>query len=142
MRQLTTFSQLTDFSYGYNMRQAFASVLPESYRTRLQTTPAAREILPLRVASLVFQLAAFASALALVYFFVACRNVSMMEGVVFWEFAGLVIAGVMLNAAVCGVLAGIFDRYQARVVWLVPMLALVGGLKLHSAQQCRGAAER
>jgi hypothetical protein len=142
MRQLTTFSQLTDFSYGYNMRQAFASVLPEPYRTRLQTTPAARDALPLQVASLVFQLAAFASALALVYVFAAYRNVSMMEGVVFWEFAGLVIAGVMLNAAVCGVLAGIFDRYQARVVWLVPMLALVGGLKLHSAQQCRGAAER
>jgi hypothetical protein len=33
------------------------------------------------------------------------------------------LAGLVLNAAVCGVLSGPHDRYQARVVWLVPLLA-------------------
>ena len=38
----------------------------------------------------------------------------------------LVAAGVVGNAVVCGVLASPYDRFQARVVWLVPLLALTG----------------
>jgi hypothetical protein len=53
----------------------------------------------------------------------------------FWDFAGLVLAGVVLNAAVCGVLNGIYDRFQARVVWLVPLLALVCCFQLRTSQQ-------
>jgi len=33
----------------------------------------------------------------------------------------------LLNAAVCGILSSPVDRYQARVIWLVPLLALVIG---------------
>jgi len=35
---------------------------------------------------------------------------------------------VIANAAVTGVLANVEDRYQARVIWLVPLLAIVLGL--------------
>ena len=124
------------------MRKAFASGLPEPYRTRLQATLAAREALPLQAISYVFQLAAFASGLVLVYVFLAYGGASTTGGAGFREFAGLVIAGVMLNAAVCGVLSGIFDRYQARVVWLVPLLALVWGLQLLTSRRCLATAER
>jgi hypothetical protein len=37
--------------------------------------------------------------------------------------AVFVLAGIVLNAAVCGALSGPHDRYQARVAWLVPLLA-------------------
>ena len=37
----------------------------------------------------------------------------------------LVIAAVVANAAVCGILSGPFARYQSRLVWLVPLLALL-----------------
>jgi hypothetical protein len=47
----------------------------------------------------------------------------------------------MRNAAVCGVLSGVFDRYQARVVWLVPLLALVWGLQLLTSR-CLATAGR
>ncbi len=30
---------------------------------------------------------------------------------------------VVINAGVCGVLSGAFSRYQARIVWLIPMAA-------------------
>lgn len=36
---------------------------------------------------------------------------------------GLIVAGILLNAAVCGILSGPFARYQSRIVWLVPLLA-------------------
>jgi hypothetical protein len=37
--------------------------------------------------------------------------------------AGFVLAALLLNAAVCGALSGPHHRYQARVVWLLPLLA-------------------
>ena len=38
---------------------------------------------------------------------------------------GLILSAIIVNAAVCGVLSGVFARYQTRVVWLVPALALL-----------------
>jgi len=35
----------------------------------------------------------------------------------------LVLAGLVINAAVCAALAAPLDRFQARVVWLLPLLA-------------------
>ncbi len=35
------------------------------------------------------------------------------------------IAAVVVNAAVCGILSGPFARYQARIVWLVPLSAML-----------------
>ncbi len=35
----------------------------------------------------------------------------------------VMIAAVLINAAICGALSGTFTRYQARVVWLVPLAA-------------------
>lgn len=39
--------------------------------------------------------------------------------------AGLVGGAILANAAICGVLSGPFARYEARLIWLVPMLALL-----------------
>lgn len=41
-------------------------------------------------------------------------------------FGGVVLAGVVTNAAVCAALASSMDRFQARVVWLLPFLAVAG----------------
>ncbi len=38
-----------------------------------------------------------------------------------------VCAGVLLNAMVIGFLGSVHDRYQSRVIWLVPLAALVAG---------------
>jgi hypothetical protein len=37
-------------------------------------------------------------------------------------FAGLLV---FANAVICGVLSGVSDRYQARIIWLIPLVALV-----------------
>ena len=44
----------------------------------------------------------------------------------------LVLAALLLNAAICGVLSGPNDRYQARVAWLLPLMA--AGLMARSRQ--------
>ncbi len=35
------------------------------------------------------------------------------------------VAGIVANAAVCAILSGASDRYQARVIWLAPLAAVV-----------------
>ena len=37
---------------------------------------------------------------------------------------GLIVVGIFANAAVCVYFSGIIDRYGARVIWLLPLLAL------------------
>lgn len=37
---------------------------------------------------------------------------------------GLVVTGIVVNAGVCVYFSGIVDRYGARVIWLLPLLAL------------------
>jgi hypothetical protein len=39
--------------------------------------------------------------------------------------AATVVSAVLANAAICGVLSGVFDRYEARVLWLLPFAAVV-----------------
>lgn len=38
--------------------------------------------------------------------------------------AALLTAGLLGNAAVCAIFSGVADRYQARVVWLLPLFAI------------------
>lgn len=45
---------------------------------------------------------------------------------VFWSFGCLVFLGVVGNAFVCGGLASPYDRFQARVVWLIPYVVALG----------------
>lgn len=48
----------------------------------------------------------------------------------------LVVFAVLLNGAVCGAISGVFDRYQGRVAWLIPLFALAILI------QARGTAPR
>lgn len=43
---------------------------------------------------------------------------------------GLLLAGYVINAAVCGVLSGPFPRYQARVAWTIPLAAAIVAQRL------------
>jgi len=44
-------------------------------------------------------------------------------------FCLIVVSGIVLNAAVTGILSTPHDRYQARVIWLIPLLALLAALE-------------
>lgn len=42
----------------------------------------------------------------------------------FLWFTALVLIGVVGNGLICGILASPYDRFQSRVIWLVPLLAM------------------
>ena len=60
-------------------------------------------------------------------------------------FGLLLVAGVLINAAVCGALAGPYWRYQTRLIWLVPMAAILladrGPFRMNQGEGRRGASD-
>ena len=112
-RQLVRFG-LDDFVPGRG-----AAVNPEDYTfVYLPTVPAA-----------VWGLAGFSAAIrlvttaALVALALQLGRGRIRTGCPAWASTVLVLAALLLNAAICGVLSGPNDRYQARIVWLLPLVA-------------------
>lgn len=54
----------------------------------------------------------------------------------------MIVVALLANAAVCSMLSGVFGRYQARVTWLLPLLAIVAFLRfrLHRSGASRHGA--
>ncbi|MCB4822514.1 hypothetical protein [Roseicella aerolata] len=124
LRQVVTFD-LDDILYTPKRLDFFATYFPAelaqgSTTTLLQTRP---WIPPLHQAVIyaAAPLAAGAAGFALLRPGPAVRDPA-------WGQAGIlaliVVAGLLANAVVCGVLASPYGRFQARVVWLLPMVAL------------------
>jgi hypothetical protein len=63
--------------------------------------------------------AAFAASLAIIV--MLRRRMTKLEG------GALLVAavGLVSNAAICGIISGVADRYQARVAWVIPLLAML-----------------
>ena len=53
------------------------------------------------------------------------------------EIAAIAVAlvGLLANATVCGTLSGVTDRYQGRVIWVLPALALIIALRVWTDRQ-------
>ena len=58
------------------------------------------------------------------------------------QVAGLVVAGVATNALVCATAASWLDRFQSRVIWLLPFLALTVLAMAWSRRQADATAIR
>jgi hypothetical protein len=126
---LNTWAQFLDFSLSnFNYRSAFKDEMertfPETAMVQIRASLAYHQTFP----AITFT--------ALVYLFVICSLTylllvqlkmlpgrvmnSLMKRVFVWAFAGLV-----LNAAISGGISFAQQRYQARVVWIIPLVALL-----------------
>lgn len=75
---------------------------------------------------------ALATAYLIAWFVVSLRAPALREDHerrLFMAFSAVVLLGIVVNAAVCGVVSGPFARYQARVAWLLPALAIVAEMR-------------
>jgi hypothetical protein len=112
-----------EFNYNADQRNFLSTHIPEPYLVRMKNTRAWREAIPARALSLTTEIAVVLSiiylAMALVRAKISGRDRRSMLLV------AAVIAGVITNAAVCGAMSRPLDRYQARVIWLLPLAALL-----------------
>ena len=115
---------LSDFNYKPSLRAGFAGTLPAGAYAAQQQTRAFNEGWPIGALSLL-QAAAAIAALALigVYAVRPMRGSAAIEPSAALTLAILILVGVLANGMVCGALSTLYGRYQARVVWLLPLAA-------------------
>ena len=77
--------------------------------------------------------AALALALAFLLYLLLFRREAVLPE--FVAFAVFVLLTAVLNAAVTGALSGAYDRYLARVIWLIDFAALLGLYQLVQARR-------
>lgn len=62
--------------------------------------------------------------------------------VAFSTFLVICLAGLLANAVICGVLASPYDRFQARVSWLVALLAVISLVARHRSRDTTARYDR
>ncbi len=135
-----TVSQLGSFGldeFKYSGYEAFFErLLPPPYFEVMKNTKAWAGTLPTRflsTVSLIVTLASMVFTLFVVLWGIRTREGKCVElgsdsagseGAL-KDFCKIVLVGIFVNAFVCGALSGPHDRYEARVIWLVPVMALL-----------------
>jgi len=108
-RQLATFN-LDGLGFGHTTRQVSPLTIEFIADRRPWTFPL-KLLQVLTVGGVLLSLAAFA-------FWLRRRNRNAV-------LAAMLIGGVLANAAICSMLSAVASRYQARVIWLIPLAALL-----------------
>ena len=120
-----TLHQLVAISYvDVNQKHMLERTFPESTLTEVEGTILARNEGLFQFLSTVQEVVAFLCAPLLIGAVIMTRK-RLGRWAEYRQFTGLLLAGVLLNAAVCGVIAQVYDRFQVRVVWLLPFALLI-----------------
>jgi hypothetical protein len=133
LRQLTHID-LLEYSYSSSDLDFFRNRLPSHHFARMTSTLAARSdgyaVFGRKVLYVTAVIGAIITALLLCVG-VRPRTDRTADGIErerTWRAATcILLAGIMLNAVICGGLSAVSDRYQARVIWLI-QLALITGI--------------
>jgi len=115
---------LTEFQYTDLEKEGFAGKIPGAHLKTLRESAAYRGTMPLRYLEGWIQgcvvLALFVVAAVLLRRIPRTPPGSPTVPIIIW-----IVIGILVNAAICGILSGPHDRYAARVAWLLPFAALL-----------------
>ncbi len=126
-QQLTTY-YLGAFDASAYISEDIGDVLPRARTTYLNTRQA-KDALPTEAFSTIQQWTVITS----LFVIVALTTVTWRRSPRLARLTVVIICTVIANAFITGVLSGIDDRYQSRVIWLIPFLA--GLFVVHWLQQ-------
>jgi hypothetical protein len=120
---------LEEFNYGSWETKFLTSHVPGPYLERLITTRAWKGTVPTKIVSVTVAITTLLSVFYLtgLTFIWKRRFVHEKRLLVFMK---ITVVGTIINAAVCGTLSTPLNRYQARVIWLLPLVAILCELKL------------
>ena len=109
---------LNEFNYGWIERNFFKNNLPPDVYD--QTTSTRAFILKVPA----YEIARFTREIAILSFFICLWTMFDRRIPKPLRMAvAMILCGIIVNAFLCGGLSGAHDRYQARVIWLVPWIA-------------------
>jgi hypothetical protein len=146
-----TLRQLVEFDTGSYVRafaspskgwQQYADIMKESFPGEYPDFAGSRQSTRRLGLGVLFSLetpvvAVSTALLAALLFIGAFRGGGFRGNSRLRAFFWLIVATVVANAAICGAFSGPSDRYQSRVVWLLPFLLLVVAMPLISARMAR-----
>jgi hypothetical protein len=129
---------LAEFDMSAPRDRALASKLPMPYRARFRASAAYNGLVPTQTWSVISLIVFWSSlvGLALILFTgrVRQRFHTMQLDPAVW-----ILVGILINAIVCGTMSGPHDRYEARVAWLVPFVAIALLLQIARPRRPNGA---
>jgi hypothetical protein len=120
---------LAEFNYSNDEKKFLTAHVPKPYLEKLSTTRAWKETVPTKVVSVAVALTTLLSLLYLTALALVWRR-SFVNQKRLVTFIKITVVGTIINAAVCGTLSVPLDRYQARVIWLLPLAAMLCSLKV------------
>ena len=115
---------LDSFHYSADMRTNLDHTFPLPVLASIHASRAYQDTLPI-VPLTVFLYLLVAGSVIYVCFIVWKRRSGKPVSIEFRQFYLWIVAGVVVNAAVCADISGVFPRLQCRVVWLLPLAALL-----------------
>jgi hypothetical protein len=110
------------YNYDQQMRDAFRAQMPSRYVAAEERTKAWNGTLPVLLISVIVIATALASLAYLVHALVWFDRDSFGEQDL-RRFSVVVIVGTLANGFVCGAMSEPDERYQARLMWLIPLVA-------------------
>lgn len=144
-------SQLKSFSVGEQLNSTlkvepinylFSSKFPKTYESYLQSRQSVGELSEmLAIANLIYRIIVILSITGIIiaYIYFVTKGVCMKN---FQSVIYLMAVFLVINAAVTGALSGVFDRYQGRVVWIMPAIAILFSLAILNLRYSRFYKER
>jgi hypothetical protein len=114
---------LENFNYSSVADYFFEDHLPSTYMDGIKKTRAWQDKMPIMFMSYVNLLFICAGALYVLWHFFFSDKNKMYPKSRLGLFTAIVFVGLFANAAICGALCIPDDRYQARVIWLLPFVA-------------------
>src|SRR5262249_2253728 len=116
--------RLRDFEYDEGEKRVFSIKIPVEYLDTLRRSAAYRHALPLGFFSGVILVTFICGSVFSTYVLLSPR---LRQSLTFEarSICAWVIIGILVNAAVCGVLSGPHSRYALRVAWLFPLIAFL-----------------
>ena len=112
---------LNGFNYSYENRGRFRDTIPAELFESLSQTRAYRNVMPTRPIEVLSAITAALSLLFFCYFIATARTGEASDRL--RAFCLCVLAGIALNAVICGALSGPKGRYEMRLIWVLPLIA-------------------
>jgi hypothetical protein len=143
-RQLIMFG-LNEFSYSDGEKSYLDSSLPKDALAALHRSHAYKQDVPVTLFSyLNYGLVILALSYIVLIYFAPGYRASLDPEI--WKLFLWTHVGILLNATVCGSVSDPNPRFEARVTWLLPLLALVIGFSarrssLDRKQRARGSVD-
>jgi hypothetical protein len=129
--------RLAEFNYGQRQRETFRAKLPAPIIGPTLASAAYRHDMPVQLAEIATP---GLTLVALVAILLIARSQTERRAILCY--LAFAIGALLLNAIICGAISTPHDRYQMRLIWILPFLAVAlrPDLSMRSGRLIRSAA--